>query len=51
MAVRGIEKFDILPIKIHMDILFNNQHKLLKFCLCTSLSYLGPTFHFMKFRK
>ena len=46
---------------LNMDISLNNQHKLLKFCLC-ALHYriegtvsqifdLGPTFHFMKFRK
>ena len=45
----------------NMDISLNNQHKVLKFCLC-ALHYhiegtvsqifdLDPTFHFMKFRK
>ena len=61
MAVRGIERFDFSPIFFNMDISLHNQQTLLKFCLCvlhygiegtvSQIFYLGPTFHFMKFRK
>ena len=56
-----LKKIDILPKILNMDISLNNQHKLLKFWLCalqyhikrtvSQIFYLGPTCHFMKFRK